>query len=387
MFSGKLSVLMQHHELATADPRTAAITDDALLRHVVCIRTYKSAVQNYLKFCQVRGLVPWPTNDLRICGWMHNLKRTIKPSSIRMYITGVAHFHPLMGFEWTLRHSEAIRRTMRFIRREFPEKGKASKVPVSLRLLRLLFPQLPGWPKLMCMSQDDRVFVVASLLAVLGFLRGGEFLVSPNSNRPRLDMKDIEISSTGYLSIFIGQPKTAWWLEGVSVPLFPNTGDHCFCPVQRWREYVQLLPTSRAAASAPAFRLQSGKPLHKAWMLERTLDLMNKASVQFRDEQGQRIPLKAASWRAGGVRSALDAGISDQMIMRLGRWKTIAWSHYLFHSMSDMRGAALRMWEVSHGIKPEVTLLVDKLRPDSVCERADQVEEARSRPGGESSPP
>jgi hypothetical protein len=53
-----------------------------------------------------------------------------------------------------------------------------------------------------------------------------------------------------------------------------------------------------------------------------------------------------ASWRAGAVRSAVDAGLSEPMIMELGRWKSTAWRFYLLYSPVDVQGAACRMWTV-----------------------------------------
>jgi hypothetical protein len=38
---------------------------------------------------------------------------------------------------------------------------------------------------------------------------------------------------------------------------------------------------------------------------------------------------KAASRRAGGMRSALDAGIIGPMIMAMGRWRSLAWESYI----------------------------------------------------------
>ena len=49
-------------------------------------------------------------------------------------------------------------------------------------VLRLFAPMLPEWPNLSAMSEEDRVFIVASTLAVCWFLRGGEFLWSPKSD-------------------------------------------------------------------------------------------------------------------------------------------------------------------------------------------------------------
>ena len=50
------------------------------------------------------------------------------------------------------------------------------------------------------------------------------------------------------------------------------------------------------------------------------------------------------SWRSGGVQTARQAGISDPVIMAMGRWSTIAWERYSVASLKDLQGAAERMW-------------------------------------------
>ena len=111
-------------------------------------------------------------------------------------------------------------------------------------------------------------------------------------------------------------------------------------------------------------------------MVSRTVVLMQLADVQFTDATGKIIPVKAASWRAGGVRSALDAGLSEQMIMRLGRWRSIAWTNYMLQSISDVQGAARSMWCVSHAVESGGALLVGEMRPASVFEEEDRRAEA-----------
>ena len=59
---------------------------------------------------------------------------------------------------------------------------------------------------------------------------------------------------------------------------------------------------------------------------------------------GTTLPLKAASWRAGGVQTAAQAGLSESMIMFLGRWTSCAWRHYLIHTPVDIQSAAQLMW-------------------------------------------
>ena len=81
-------------------------------------------------------------------------------------------------------------------------------------------------------------------------------------------------------------------------------------------------------------------------MMRRTEELLAQAKILILDDYGKSTKLKA-SWRAGGVRSAVKAGVSELLIMEIGRWRSSAWRHYLFHSPWDLQGACLQMWNAS----------------------------------------
>jgi hypothetical protein len=53
----------------------------------------------------------------------------------------------------------------------------------------------------------------------------------------------------------------------------------------------------------------------------------------------------AASWRAGGVRTAVDAGVPEYPIMQYGRWRSQPWKHYLCATPLDLYGSALKMFK------------------------------------------
>ena len=76
-----------------------------------------------------------------------------------------------------------LRRTIRFLKRKFPMKQGNPKLPVSVQLVKAILPLLSGWPVLGDMQENDRVFVVATVIAVADFLRGGEFLSSSPQTR------------------------------------------------------------------------------------------------------------------------------------------------------------------------------------------------------------
>ena len=81
-------------------------------------------------------------------------------------------------------------------------------------------------------------------------------------------------------------------------------------------------------------------------MVQKTAALMVLAKVRFVSNTGIDMTVKMASWRSGGVRSAVDAGVPEATIRELGRWRSTAWLSYLLHSPGDLQGAARSMWGV-----------------------------------------
>jgi hypothetical protein len=246
----------------------------------------------------------------------------------------------------------------RWLKRRFPTPAKAAKFPITLAVLRRILPLLPGWPHLDAMSHEDRLFACASTLAVMAFLRGGEFLSSPGSVRPILLLKHVVPESVkGSLAVVlhIPQPKARFWLCDVRVPCFHNPDIGPSSPVPLWLALVRGSPAiarcgkgTMSEDSLPAFHFRDGSPLTKAWMLKRTRALCKTAGISFSTINGTLLSLRAASYRAGGVRSAVDAGLPESMIMELGRWKSNAWRFYLLHTALDVLGASRSMWGAPH---------------------------------------
>jgi hypothetical protein len=219
------------HKLSQADPGLAAVVSMGMTHHVVgkTRSGYKSARSAYLRFCADRGLEPWPVSDVVLAAWLHFIVVTVAVSSMGVYMAGLAYYQGLMGLPWRLLGSEVVRRTLRYLKRRFPEAGCKLKAPITVALLRVLLPLLEGWPILEEMSHDDRTFATASVLAVAGFLRGGEFLSSSSSDRKVLMYADICIKQQGgswAVGIAIPQPKAMFWLESQEVL--------CLTLLQRW---------------------------------------------------------------------------------------------------------------------------------------------------------
>jgi hypothetical protein len=328
-----------------------------LTNHVVkgVRSTYNSATNRYLDFCFRRRITPWPVDPMVLNGWIHHLMCTISTSSLRTYLAAVKYSQFNEGYTWTLNGDESIRRTIRNVKRLFPCPTKGVKMPITLGILRRCLPMLKGWPN--NMSHDDNMFATASIVAVTCFLRGGEFLDQINADRPILRIGNIRIMMIGdyaTLIVTVPQTKTRWWEVSVDIPAFGATAGP-FDPATRWKCYTSqsalLRKKTPATSKLPAFHFADGRPLCRNYMVKRTLAMLAEAGISTVDSLGKACNVVMASWRAGAVRSAWDAGIERAAIMELGRWRSEAWQHYLLLSSLDLRRAGNVMW--SHAVCPD----------------------------------
>jgi hypothetical protein len=348
------------HPLGHGEPAMARELAGALVSHIVpgTAINYNSAAGNYEHFCSLRGHVPYPCDHVSVSAWIMRLMTSVKPTSLNVYLAAVRNAHINHGHAWSLTGNESIRRVRRYVKRRFPSGGKGLKIPISMAILKRMLPLLPGWPNLAAMSYEDLLFACASVIGVCGFLRGGEFLFKPGQARRVLRHSDMALRTLKErVAVVVGVPqaKATWWLSHVFVPCFQADADvlsAMFCPVRLWRALCSRSPFLRAGAKAsqealPAFHQLDGAPLRRDTMVARTLALLKEAGISLVDGLGRPTSVMSSSWRAGGVRSAVDAGLSEALIMDLGRWKSSAWASYLLHTSADLCAASSRMWHAA----------------------------------------
>jgi hypothetical protein len=353
------------HPISLIDPVLAERLARDLTSHIAAStqRGYDSATKCYLRFCVVRKVSPFPCDSIWVAAWISNTTLFISVRSMKVYLAGVRSSQIDAGFSWHLGDDPMVARALRSAKYRYGMSGQALKVPISLAVVLSMCMHIRGWPNLSRLSHNDLLFVTASTIAVLGFLRGGEFLWSKSSFRPRLLTRDVHLSSLdgqNAVEVMVARPKARWWLTDSSVTCFdPGVG----CPLNpsvllaayRSRSSVPLRPGD------PAFRLADGGILSKEWMLRRTEALLVLAKVALVDSDGKRVPMRASSWRAGGVQSAKAAGLSDSLIQAMGRWSSVAWFNYLFTSRSDLQKASRKMW--GSALAPLQSLVVGSFSP------------------------
>lgn len=308
---------------------------------------YTSALKRYFEFCGLHDLRPFPVGVLAICGFIRWAMLFLKFSSLKVYLSAIRDAQILESGGWHLQGNELVRRALRFVRRLHGDVAKAPKLPITLAHLVAMCKFLPGFPVAEKMCHDDRAFVAASSMAITGFLRGGEFLASSSSSsvrlkRPILRHEHVNVQD-GTLFVSVPTPKTMWWLEFAIVQCFSTPAAGQLDPPVAMENYRRLSAV-RLAKGQPALVLSNGQVMTRDWLVKRTLVLMRLAGIVQLGDTGLAARVLASSWRAGAVRSAIDAGISEQMIKHFGRWKSAAWESYLLQDAGDLRAALALMW-------------------------------------------
>jgi hypothetical protein len=315
-------------------------------------KSYASGAKSFITFCDVEGIPPFPVDPVWLCAWILTVTTYVSVPSLKVYLAGIRFEQGLTGLEWTISGNEQVRRILLYVKKRYGCKSSLSKLPITLSMVARMAESLSGWPNLELMSHNHRLFITMSVLAVMGFMRGGEFLHSIRSNRPPLlsrDIRIIEHESIRFVSISIKKPKARWWLSDEFARCFSSALFPLLDPVRLLTGYrnlsvVSLLPFE------PAFRMEGGSTASKKRFLDDTISLLRSSNlyVAYVDRFGNAGSLVAASWRAGGVRTAKDAGVQDSIIMVLGRWSSMAWMRYFSASVSDIRDAVSAMWQSVH---------------------------------------
>ena len=332
---------------------------------------YGNLAAKYVRFCELHGLQAWPADGTKVGAWVLRLMTTVMPSSLKVYLAAVRYAHINEGHAWHLQGNETLRRILRYVKRRFASDKERLKLPVSLHIVRLMLAQLPRWPDLDSLAYDDLLFACVTVVAVCGFLRGGEFLFRPGQSRPLLLHSHVQMQYLGAhersaLVVHVPQPKAEYWRRSSFVPIFgqrraPGAAPDPFDPILLWRTLCRRSPCVQRAERGkplPAFHYLNGKPLEQKKMMARTLELATSAGVSLTDDRGRSLAVRAASWRAGGVSSAVSAGVPETVIKELGRWKSSAWERYLLHTSTDLGVASERMWAcASSGTRPHSPFL------------------------------
>jgi hypothetical protein len=177
-------------------------------------------------------------------------------------------------------------------------------------------------------SFNDLTWASASCIAFFACLRGGEFFVQPKSERPVLTGGAVTIRTPGtgsYVYIEVPSPKTRKDLISIPAVAASSGCNFAFDPVRLLVEYRKRAAERKINVTGKnaAFKSKDGKPINREFMIARAEKLRKAAKIEILDTAGKPIKVSAASWRAGFVLSARQAGIVQENIRTNGRWTSV----------------------------------------------------------------
>jgi hypothetical protein len=288
------------HPLSLNSPYAALSLSQAVFTSVDSgtLAGYRSSSDKYERWCRVRRLSPWPTDEVLLAAWCVHLGSTVSVASIQGYASAIKFVHPLMcSTPWPCDNSVIVHQALRHLKKKYGMAGKGTKFAICMGTLRRILPLLPGWPEAELMLHDDIMFASASLIATCTFLRGGEFTTSTKSTRDVLLGGDVRISSFNgrrTVTTNIPRPKNAWWIAKVEARCFDSGEAGIFSPV-RWLENYRAHAACPLADDAAAFQTCDGEALSRDWMVSRTQSLLQLAGIFMLAEDGSSFEFPCQS--------------------------------------------------------------------------------------------
>lgn len=190
-----------------------------------------------------------------------------------------------------------------------------SRLPITGSLICKLIDQLLVETSLSL--PDRRMLQAAVLLAFHGFLRCAEF-VAPEHTRfdPKFDAARDSVSVRYYnsepvLVFHVKRSKTDPYAKGMAI--YIGKAPPPYCPIAAMVEY---LTQAKLADSDPLFRLASGTPLTRQFLMTKVRNLLTAAGIPNAEQYGGH------SVCIGAATSAAPAGVPEWQNRAMGRWQS-----------------------------------------------------------------
>ena len=284
--------------------------------------TYSIGQHHYLQFCQLTNSLPVPASEWQLMKFAEYLsQKGLKWQSIKTYLAGTRHYLMLRDL------------TSPFVDERLPRlqlllKG-IKRQSASCSIIR---PRLPISPSMLdkCFqvlaqeaSNPDHIMLWAAMnLCFFGFLRSGEICCPSTSTFDptwHLCVSDVavdSISNTRMIYVTIKASKTDPFRLGVTISV--GRTDNRVCPVKALLPYLAL----RGSQMGPLFIFTSGQFLTRSRFVAEVRAILQKAGFDQSKYAGH-------SFRIGAATTAAKAGIQDNIIQTLGRWKSSAYQAYI----------------------------------------------------------
>ena len=288
---------------------------NVLLSHALApssFNTYRTGINHYLRFCRRLAIRPLPLSEPVLENFCVSLHHRVAYKSIRVYLCGVQFWSKLCGGWVLIEHMPRLEYVLRAIRRvQGNSFARPVRTPITWRLLKsicryIVLTELPF---------DRDMWLAAVLLAFFGLLRVSEY-TSPSPaclSEDALSFRDVTICWQRRIAfVHIKKSKTDPFRLGVTIRV--SALAHPLCPVRALERFI----ARRGTLPGPLFRFQNGAFLTRS----RVFELLAR-SLPY-------VPnVNTHSFRRGGATALAAAGVRDNVIQVLGRWRSDAYTRYI----------------------------------------------------------
>lgn len=250
-----------------------------------------------------------------LASWIADLStKRVKAKTVKAYLTGVRSAHVDMGYRGlAVFHNPQLERIIAGMRRLQGEAGTKERRPITKDLLLQILPYFDQH------NETGSTLYAAFCLAFAAFLRVGEFTYTASDRNDHefsqwfLTRRSVRLYEN-HLELTLPASKADPFRRGITLTIAAS-GDRA-CAVKALRHLFKW----KTAPNSPLFQLGGS-----AFTREIVTSHLRQALISL----GVEGHYSGHSFRRGAATSAREAGLSDEEIQLLGRWKSDSYRLYI----------------------------------------------------------
>jgi hypothetical protein len=300
--------------------------DNALA--VKTVSAYSTGVSQYVDFCSAHDVPSFPVEEANLCCFCIYTCLFISVAAVLKYISGIRDYQLSIGLPWPILSWYKLKQCLRFLRKKYGYASPGVKRPITVSMVNA-FASIADLSR-----HEDRLFLAASSMAVYSFWRAGEFTSRIGCPHRLLQRHFSWSPGRKSCKVLLGPTKTKLWCMDTTTTTF-HTGAR-ISPTACMTQYFNGTPRHLRSPDLPLFVQLDGSAVSLEWMKLKTASFLTALNLDSGSFTG-------SSWRCGGAVSAREAGISDSVIMSMGRWRSSAYLAYLPVSEENLAEASIRI--------------------------------------------
>jgi len=299
--------------------------------HALAQGTYSNLsthFKSFFMFCHHFHLTALPVSLNTLCLYIQFLSRSLAPTSIRNYVSGVKHLHIVLGYEFPYSGHLLLKLVFRGIERLNPHVPNRAPPVSPSHLVKLA--SVVDWSSL----HEVTVYTVA-LFLFMTLARLGNTLPPSHksfSTKRFLCSSDVAMGTFGVLVTFRHTKTIQLGKRRLVVPVLRvNHSPLCLTSALQRMQSLQHSEGIHSTTHSPLFLVRHRSrtvSLSKSQFLSSIRHLFSKTDISFSSQ------VRGHSFKRGGASHAFKAGLPCELIQIYGDWKSDAYRLYLDISMN-----------------------------------------------------